>query len=330
MVGFKEIIGHEQLINHLKAAFIHDRVSHAYIIEGETKSGKKMIARAFAQSLECEAGGEEACGECVSCKQMASGNHPDMKFVTHEKPATISVDDIRTQINADIAVRPYAGRYKIYIVDEAEKMNEQAQNALLKTIEEPPAYGIIILLTSNLSGLLPTILSRCTVLTLKPVEDKKIISLLTAEYHVPDYRAKTCAAFAKGNVGQAISMAVSDDFTTLLQRVLHIAKTIDEREVYELSAWAKEISADKETSFQIIDMLMMWYRDVLVTKASGEETLIVYKDETYALKRQAESHSYTGLQHIFEMLEETKRRLNANVNPEASLEIMLLAMKENG
>lgn len=329
MAGFKEIVGHEQLIRHLKAAHINERVSHAYIFEGEAKSGKMMLARAFAQTLECEMGGEEACGECISCKQMASGNHPDVKFVTHEKPATISVDDIRTQINADIAVRPYASRYKIYIVDEAEKMNEQAQNALLKTIEEPPAYGIILLLTSNLSRLLPTILSRCTVLNLKPVEDEKIISLLTRKYQIPDYRAKTCAAFAKGNVGAAISMAVSDDFTELLGRVLHIAKTIGERDVYELSTWAKEIAADKETPLQIIDMLMTWYRDVLVAKASGDESLMVYKDEAYALKRQAETYSYEGLQRIFDMLEETRARLASNVNPEASLEIMLLAMKEN-
>ncbi len=329
MAGFKEIIGHEQLIDHLKAALIHDRVSHAYILEGEEKSGKMMIARAFAQSLECEAGGEEACGECVSCKQMASGNHPDVKFVSHEKTAAISVDDIRTQINADVAVRPYAGRYKIYIVDEAEKMNEQAQNALLKTIEEPPAYGIILLLTSNLSRLLPTILSRCTVLHLKPVSDEKIIGLLTTKYQIPDYRAKTCAAFAKGNVGQAISMAASDDFSELLQRVLHMAKTIDEREVYEISTWAKEISADKETPFRIIDMLLTWYRDVLVMKASKDEALVVYKDEVYALKRQAEAYSYESLQRIFEMLEETRRRLSSNVNAEVSLEMMLLAMKEN-
>ena len=116
---------------------------------------------------------------CHSCKQALSGNHPDLIYVTHEKPASIGVDDIREQINDTIQIRPYSSYYKIYIVDEAEKMTVQAQNALLKTIEEPPSYAVIILITTNQEAFLPTILSRCVQLKLKPLKDFTVKSYLT-------------------------------------------------------------------------------------------------------------------------------------------------------
>ena len=178
MAGVLEILGDEQIIEHFKNAITTDKVSHAYIISGEKDSGKKMLAEAFAATLLCETNGRDACGECRSCKQAVDHNHPDIRYVTHEKPTTISVEDIRQQINNDIVIKPYASAHKIYIVDQAEKMNKMAQNALLKTIEEPPEYGVILLLTTNAAGFLPTILSRCVTLEMQPIlKDVIILSL---------------------------------------------------------------------------------------------------------------------------------------------------------
>ena len=169
MPNFEEIIGHKQMIEHLKNAIQLDKVSHAYIFEGEKGCGRKTVAEAFAAALQCEhqKEGTDACGTCKSCRQAASKNHPDIIHIVHEKPNSIGVEEIRQQVVNDIQIKPYNGKYKIYIISEAEKMTAQAQNALLKTIEEPPAYGIIILLTDNASSLLPTILSRCVVLSMK-------------------------------------------------------------------------------------------------------------------------------------------------------------------
>ena len=178
MAGFQDILGHEQIIEHLQNAIKTDKVSHAYILDGPDMSGKKMIADAFSMTLECEKKGTEPCMECHSCKQALGKNQPDIIYLQHEKPNTISVDDIRSQINNDIGVKPYSSPYKVYIVDEAEKMNVQAQNALLKTIEEPPAYAVILLLTNNAEIFLPTILSRCVRLSLKAVPDEKIKAYL--------------------------------------------------------------------------------------------------------------------------------------------------------
>ena len=137
MLEFKDILGHEQIKEHFQNAAATGKVSHAYILSGEEGMGKKTLANAFAMTLLCEEGGREPCMQCHACKQVLSGNHPDLIYVTHEKPASMGVDDIREQINDTIMVRPYSSQYKIYIVDEAQKMTVQAQNALLKTIEVP-------------------------------------------------------------------------------------------------------------------------------------------------------------------------------------------------
>lgn len=329
MSNFKNIIGHEQIIQHMSAALKSKKISHAYIFEGPNGSGKNMLATAFAKALECEAGYGDSCGMCRSCHQMETGNQPDVKWLTHEKPMTISVDDVRQQLNADMVIKPYSSKYKIYIVDEAEKMNEQAQNALLKTIEEPPEYGIIMLLTNNLEAMLPTILSRCITFHLKPVNQEKIVELLTKEYGVPDYNARISAAFSQGIVGKAIQMASSDDFNDLQYQVRHIVKNVHDMDVYELVEKVKQMSAYKTDINDVIDMIMVWYRDVLILKVTKDANTIVYKDEYRSLMEQAKRSSYEGLNEIINALERAKARLAANVNFDIAMEMMLLAMKEN-
>ena len=139
MANFKDIIGQDQIKTHLLDGILQGNISHAYIINGETGSGRRLLASALTKALLCENRSTQgdACGVCKSCKQADSNNHPDVRFVTHEK-ASISVDDIREQLINDITIKPYSSAYKIYIIPDANKMTEQAQNALLKTIEEPP------------------------------------------------------------------------------------------------------------------------------------------------------------------------------------------------
>ena len=171
MAGFHEIIGHDDVVNHLQNAIQMGKISHAYIFNGEVGAGKKMLASAFAMALQCEKHGTDPCMECDSCKRALSKNHPDIITITHEKPNSIGIEDIRIQLIDDVSIKPYTGPYKIYILNEAEKLTLQAQNALLKTIEEPPAYAVILLLTSNADSLLPTISSRCVTLNLRPVKE---------------------------------------------------------------------------------------------------------------------------------------------------------------
>lgn len=329
MAGFRDIIGHEQIKEHLQNAITMDKISHAYIINGPDKSGKKMLAEGFAMALQCETGGTDGCMECHSCKQAMNHNQPDIIYVSHEKPNTISVDDIRSQLNNDIGIKPYSSKYKIYIVDEAEKMNVQAQNALLKTIEEPPAYAVILLLTTNADIFLPTILSRCVTLNVKVVPDEQIKKFLMKEYQIPDYQADVCVAFAQGNVGKAIQLAVSSDFNELKAAVLQLMKRLEDIEIYEMGAAIKQINEYKLTINDYFDLMMIWYRDILLFKATGDVNGLIFKDEVYDIKRQAEKSSYRGIERILEALHKAQIRLNANVNFDLVIELLLLTIKEN-
>lgn len=329
MPGFSDVLGHEQTIAHMKSAIEANKVSHAYLLAGEKGSGKKMLAGIFARTLQCEAHGSEPCGKCHSCIQAESGNQPDIIYVTHEKPGSISVDDIRGQVNGDIQIKPYSSPYKIYIIDEAEKLTQQAQNALLKTIEEPPAYAIIMLLTANEGMLLPTIKSRCVTLTMKPVPLPLIRQYLMEELQIPDYRADICAAFSQGNVGKARRLALSDSFGEMLEHALHMVKYISEMEPSDLVEDLKKINTYKMDIQDYLDLLTVWYRDVLMFKATCDANNLVFSNELNSIRDKAKDSSYEGLECIIKALEKAKVRLNANVNFDMAMELLLLTMKEN-
>ena len=329
MAGFADIIGHNQIVDHLKNAIRMGKVSHAYILNGESNAGKMMLAEAFAMALQCEAGKEEACMNCRSCHQAAEHNQPDIIYLTHEKPNVISVDDIRHQLNNDIVIKPYSSKYKIYIVDEAEKMNPQAQNALLKTIEEPPAYAVILLLTTNADAFLPTILSRCITLNLKSVNEELIKEYLMRKYQIPDYQADVCAAFAQGNVGKAIQLASSGEFNELKAEALSLVKKLEDMDLYELNGCIKQINDYKSKISEYFDLLTLWFRDVLYMKATNDVNNLIFKDEVYDIKKQAARRSYAGIENILQALEQSRVRLNANVNFDLVIELLLLTIKEN-
>lgn len=329
MAGFKDIVGHEQMIGHLQNAITMDKVSHAYIINGPEKSGKMMLAEAFAAALQCEAGGREPCMECRSCSQAANRNQPDIVYVKHEKPNTVSVDDIRSQVNNDITIKPYSSRHKVYIIDEAEKMNVQAQNALLKTIEEPPSYAVLILLTTNADRFLPTILSRCVILNIKAVPDETIKKYLMKHCQVPDYQADVCVAFAQGNVGKAIQLASSEEFNELKASAIQLIRRLKDIDLYEMTEAVRQISDYKLEINDYFDLMMIWYRDVLLFKATNDVNSLIFKDEVYDIKRQAELSSYSGIETILEALQKAQLRLNANVNFDLVIELLLLTIKEN-
>ena len=219
MKQFRDVIGRERITEHLQNTIRLNRVSHGYIFDGEEGIGKNFIADIFVAALQCEVYSGEPCGECKSCLQAAGGNHPDIIRIRREK-ATIGVDDIRGQLNNTIAIKPYNSRYKIYIINEAEKMTEAAQNALLKTIEEPPEYAVILLLTDNMNMLLPTVLSRCVTLHLRPVDRGLLKMHLMKDCNVPDYQAELAATFAAGNVGRAERYAESAEFEGRKDEVL--------------------------------------------------------------------------------------------------------------
>lgn len=330
MAGFQDIIGQEQIKEHLQNAISAKKVSHAYIINGEKSSGKEFIAKVFAMALQCETGEVNPCQECHACKQALSDNQPDIIRLTHEKPNTISVDDIRAQINNDVAIKPYSSPYKVYIINEAEKMTVQAQNAILKTLEEPPEYAVILLLTTNVNSLLPTILSRCVVLNMKPVSDSLVRKYLMEQMQIPDYKAEVCVAFARGNIGKARLLASSEDFENVKNEAVSLLKYIQDMELHEIIAAIKKINDYKLEINDYLDIMAIWYRDVLLFKATKDVNHLVFREEIQTLRNIARRSSYEGIESVIEALQKAKNRLDANVNFELTMELLMLEIKENG
>ena len=329
MGTFKDVVGHKDIINYIRNAVREDKVSHAYILNGERGAGKKMLANLFAATLLCEKGGPDPCNECHSCRQAESGNHPDIIKVTHEKPNSISVDDIREQVNNTIMIKPYQGPYKVYIIPQADMMTPQAQNALLKTIEEPPEYAVIMLLTENADTLLSTINSRCVMLNYSNIKDTLIKKYLMETMQVPDYKADMCTAFAQGNMGRAIMLANSEHFNEIRDEAVQLLKYINEMELSEIVQAVSRITAYKLEINDYLDIIMIWYRDVLLYKATKDMDKVVFKDQIKYIKERAKRSSYEGIELIIESLEKAKARLKANVNFDLVMELLFLTIKEN-
>ncbi len=329
MGSFKDVVGHKDIINYIRSAVEKDKVSHAYILNGERGAGKKLLANLFAATLLCEEGGPDPCNTCHSCRQAEGGNHPDIIRVAHEKPNSISVDDIREQVNNTIMIKPYQGPYKVYIIDHADLMTPQAQNALLKTIEEPPQYAVIMLLVENAEVLLPTINSRCVMLRLRYIKDMLIKRYLMENLKVPDYKADLCTAFAQGNMGHAIMLANSEHFNEIREEAVQMLRNIHEMELSEIIETVNRITVYKVEISDYLDIIMVWYRDVLLYKATRDIETVVFKDQIHYIKEQARKSSYEGIQLILSSFERAKSRLKANVNFELTMELLFLTIKEN-
>lgn len=327
MFSFSEIVGHEQIKEHMQAAIRDKKPFHAYLFQGEEGVGKEALAMTFAAGLQCQSEStDKPCKECVSCRQMESGNQPDVIWVTREK-ASLGVDEIREQLCNTMDIKPFSSPYKIYLVPEAEKMTEAAQNALLKTIEEPPEYGIVILMTSNISALLPTIQSRCLTMEFRPLSTAVVESFVKEHCQVPDYQARASAAFAQGNLGKAMRYAKSEDFIERKDHIISLLRHVEQMDLSEMLAVIKDLGTRKDEVRDYIDLMVLWYRDVLLFKATKDINQLLFQDEASYISREASHRSYEKIEEILQAFEKAKVRLRANVNFDITMELMLLTLK---
>ncbi|MBE6017539.1 MAG: DNA polymerase III subunit delta [Lachnospiraceae bacterium] len=354
MQQITEILENKRNIEHLAEAFARDRLSHAYIINGPAGSGKKTFARYFAAALLCDkmhGGGDDGqtdlfsmfaiekpkearlsdgpCGSCPACAKSLSGNHPDIIFLKREKEKVIQVGEVRQQIIDDVSIKPYYGPYKIYIVEDAHLMNESAQNAILKTIEEPPEYVIIFLLSENADSFLDTIRSRCIRLDMEKLSRDTIMDYLKDRLGVSGPQAERAAAYARGNLGEAIDLSVSQESAETIQGavdVLKKLKTMNAADIFDEAA-----AFGKEDPAQILKVSRMWFRDILVLKAEGKDlhSELYFPAEKEALKRFSDNVAYEKLENVMKAIDTAQTRLEANVKAEAVLEVLFLTIRRN-
>jgi DNA polymerase-3 subunit delta' len=329
MAGFEDILGNEHIVSHFTKAIENNKISHAYILNGEKGMGKKTIAKAFAMTLLCEEKGTVPCMKCRSCIQTLTDNNPDIINITPDKPTTLSIDHIRETLVNDVDLKPYSYSHKVYIIQDAQLMNSATQNAILKTIEEPPEYAVILLLTTNIGGMLQTVMSRCVKMDVQPLKKEVVKKYLMEKEKVVDYQADVAVSFAGGNLGRAIELSTSQDFAGMLDEVVQLLKYVKEMQAYEVVAAVKRASEYKFMFEDYIDLMILWFRDVLVYKASMNVNELIFKNEIKTIKEQAANSSYNGIETILEALDKVKVRLKANVNFDVAIELMFLTIRDN-
>ena len=325
MYTFQEIWGNAPLVEHLKRAAAGGRVSHAYLFLGGSGAGKRLIANTFAKALQCEGSQEPPCGKCKSCMAFDSGNHPDVIYVRGEKKA-LSVDEIREQILETVDLKPYHYEKKIYIIEKADTMTVQAQNALLKTLEEPPAYAVFLLLAERAEAFLQTILSRVVTMKLRPLAETEVAAYLTGNTGLSEEESRIYAAYAQGRIGQALELMEDEAFRQMRQDILERLKALPSMPEGEAYLLAKDLEVYKN-DLRFLDIMELWYRDLLAAKCLREERCLIQKDQKDAIFRWAKEPA-EQLAKKAHAVQQARKRLGQNANFRLTMEVMLMECKE--
>ncbi len=335
---FWPIIGHKNIINYLESSLKRGRLSHAYLFTGPSGVGKTIVANYFIKSLFCLNKEKIPCERCLSCQQIEKGIHPDVIYLKKEKERKdITIGQIR-QLQKFLSLSRLSGSYKVALIQEAELLNKEAANSLLKTIEEPAEKVIIILITQDIHRIVPTIVSRCQVIRFYPVSSKEIVKFLEKKYSLKKGEAVNLANFSGGRPGKIISLLNEEsdfkNYQELIGSFLNLfeedlrgrLKTIKEIRRKDFLN-SKEISSqflEKQTFFkETVSFLIEIIRDLILIKLDLSSLLKNYFLKS-RLKKVAESYSLKGLINLLRETEKTGEYLEMNVNPSLAIENLLL------
>ena len=325
MYQFKDIIGHGFVTESLQKAISSGRVAHAYIFDGIEGVGRKLTAGIFAKTLQCRSQGIEPCNECISCRAFGDSNHPDVIYVKPEKTQTLGVDDVREQINREAKIKPYQYKYKIFIIDEADKMTVQAQNALLKTIEEPPSYAVFLLISENIKNFLPTMISRCIIYKLKPANNNEVeIFLKNKGYSEVD--AVGASASGGGSIGKALMLIEDESFKEDRAEISSHLNRLPDLNLWDILLLAKELEKYKENAERMLNAMYLWYRDALIYKSTGSVESFMQTDMTKNIVAFSKVMSLKNIAAGIDSVIEARRALGYNANYLLTMEVMLMKM----
>ena len=330
-MSFKDILGHKRPIAILQRAIQGERVPSAYLFEGPNGVGKRLVALHLAKALNCE--GEirpDCCDVCIPCRKIDKGVHPDVTIIEPQASSPKTEPSLKIEqardAQRDISLRPYEGKKKVYVFDQAEKMTEQCENALLKTLEEPAGEALLVLITSRPHTLLPTVLSRTQRIRFDPLPHGEVASYLRRVQSWEEAPANFIASLSGGSLGQALRMDAEDllslrdgvlaDLTSVLQG--GIGQTLDLAE-----AWAKE----KERVSEKLQYLLIWVRDLRIYQSTLKEHLLVNRDRADRVREEAAILPREVLSQFFQIIQEAIRAMGRYANARLSLECMFFRMR---
>ena len=312
------IIGHQHIIEQLQHTVASGRIAGAYLFVGPTGVGKETVARYFAQLIFCqqEAQPPKVCGTCLACRKVDSGNHPDLQFIRPEG-SLLKIGQIR-ELQRQVIYEPLEASRKIYILTDVDRMNPEAENCLLKTLEEPPANSVLILLTSNAQVLLPTTRSRCQILQFYPMSTQELAEILVDRFSVVPKQATSLAIAAGGSIGKALTQIENGD--PLTEKVPEILRETDPLAAFKL---AEDFKNNPET----LGELVTWYRDLLFLQQGAPSELITHIYAIEELRAIVPYYSHVRIQQAIQTIFDTKSLLdNTNTNATLALEVMCLKL----
>ena len=323
------LIGQQTLIKRLHDAAAADKLAHAYLMCGAAGSGKRTLAKEIAMLMMCPDGG---CGSCAVCHKVRTGIHPDVIVTSGaNKNGTYSVDQIRA-LRADVFTMPNEGRRKIYIINNAELMPAQAQDAFLKVLEEPPAYAVFLLLCADAGKMLATVLSRTVRLNMAVPSEEESTALIAERANVPKATARAALRLCGGSIGQALALLEKDDPAQLTAECEEFCGYMLEGSAYDMALFARKKAADKQKFSAFLDLLALYFRDILIYKRTSNAALLAFGDsvkEQPGLMRLRVARIARVTEGLLELRKLSEGKYNANVL-EAKLVSICLSGQRHG
>lgn len=330
------ILGHAWAVDYLRRSTAMGRGAHAYLFAGPAGVGKALLALRLAQRLLCEQAGPDPCLQCRSCKRTEHGNHPDLRWSSlatqaaaqkdESKGRELKIDTIRAW-QQDLEMRPFEADRRVFVLDDAQALTDQAANALLKTLEEPPPHAVLILIAQGAGDLLPTIVSRCRVVKLRPLPRETILQALIDRYNVAPGDAQLLAAWSGGQWGWTVRMLEQPELLEQQQDQLDLLATLRTAMQQARLKWAeergKEYRNDHESVAHWLELWQSWWRDVLLV-AGGCDAAITHLDRRDEIRDTAQNVSLEGAHRFLVRLDLVKQQLADNVNPQLALEHLVL------
>jgi DNA polymerase-3 subunit delta' len=327
---FRQILGQERVISHLRTAREKGRLSHAYLFLGPEGVGRASTARALAAALNCLTPWEDgdACGTCASCRRLAAGTHPDFLVIEPTESLQIKIDQIR-ELSRVTNYPPLGDGWRVILIKPAEAMNEAAANALLKTLEEPPEWHLLVLTAQAEADLLPTIVSRCHKLAFAPLPAALVTRELEERRDLARPLAQLLAALSGGSLGRALTL---DPEAILAQRrqVLEDLKALAGGAASVALDWAQRLAKSRPDLDNFLSLAQLWYRDLLLCHFQAPPALLAHRDLQADLNRAAAATKPETWFQKFTALGTAQRHLQANLNPELTLDILGLRLQRRG
>ena len=322
-----QITGHEAAVELLDNSLKNDRLSHAYLFVGPAQVGKMTLAINLAQALNCEKD-DKPCGACSSCQRIMGLKHADVQVIDLGGKTEVSIDQIR-ELERYASLKPFEGKSRVFIIDNADFMSSEAANCLLKTLEEPPPFVYMILLSTSEKAILSTILSRCQKLELRPIAISAIEGALIERYGTKPEDAHVLARLSSGCMGWAVQTSVNADAILhrkeLIETLVNIAKA-DRLEKFSYSAsMASKFSKNRAEVQKLLSLWISLWRDLLLIKGNCRE-IITNIDHQETLFREEVYYDIIDIRNFIISLIHAGMLLKNNANPRLVLDVLILGM----